>query len=380
LLEDQAELAWKSYVTPQQLANTIKELSDNILSFDDDKFRHVRVLQDAPRNKGQVHHMEMLDGNFAYAVAVKSMPRSWMQRSHCEFRKKRPNERELPWIDIGIVQELNSRQYHYSCDLMGVFEMDDRLLIVTSLAEHGDLFAWSSCQLACTGDRGRRIQPVAAQLFDAVCWLHELGIAHRDISLENCVLTGNVQVPELKLIDFGMAVVARHTQGNDHGKNPYKAPEMHTQHDYDGFLSDTFATGVVVLSMALVGYPWETTRPGKDPKFTKATLVGMSSCLESMTTRLPGGDTVALSQVASSEMIELLVGLLALQPCGRLTLGESCFMTQFSVWNGPWLRGLRPNHGVRVESCGNTPTASTLENRLNNEVTVRGRSRSLPVP
>jgi len=164
----------------------------------------------------------------------------------------------------------------------------------------------------------------------------------------------------LKLIDFGMATVARHSQGADHGKSPYRAPEMHTQCEYDAFLADAFATGVAILSMTLLAYPWNSTRPGSDPKFTKLTLVGILSCLESMPTRLPGDVAGALSQVASSDMLELLVGLLALQPCGRLTFGESCFGERFSVWNSLWLRGRRPNHGFRVGDSSASSTSTSF--------------------
>jgi serine/threonine protein kinase len=333
----------------------MKELSENIVSFDVDNFSFVRRLQDAPRNKGWVDHMKMCHGNFVRAVAVKAMPRSWMLRSHCEFKKRCPLEKEQPWVDIAFVKELNRRRYQYACEFLGIFEANDRLLFVTALAEQGDLFAWIQTDLRQAGlHRESRIQPIAAQLCDAVCWLHELGVSHRDISLENIVLSVSTEAPEVKLIDFGMAVVSRYSQGGGHGKGPYKAPEMHTNIVYDAFLTDTFATGVVLLSMILAAYPWESTRPGGDPKFTKAMFVGMSNCLESMTTRLSGGAVLALPQVASNEMMELLVGLLALQPCRRQSLGESCRGNRCSVWNGPWLRGLRPNQELRGGDSGAT--------------------------
>jgi serine/threonine protein kinase len=336
----------------------MKELSDNILPFNEDNFSFVRTLQEAPRNSGRVDHMEMFDGNFVRAVAVKVMPRSWTLQNHCEFRKRCSGQREQPWLDMGIVKELNRRRYHYACKLLGVFETNDRILVVTSLAEQGDLFSWIATKLRKTGlDRESRIHPISVQLCDAVCWLHDLGVAHRDISIENIVLTVSSEALELKLIDFGMAVAARHTQGVGYGKEPYIAPEMHTHCEYDAFLTDAFATAVVLLSMILASYPWQSTRPGSDPKFSKAMLVGMSNCLESMKTCLPGGDVVGLSRVASSAMMELLVGLLALQPSRRQTLGESCYGARNSVWDGPWLRGLRPKHGFRVGDSAATSTS-----------------------
>jgi serine/threonine protein kinase len=353
----EADLACKHRVTPQQLEKTMKELSDNISFFDDDNFSFVRFLQSAPRNKGQVNHMEMREGNFVRAVVEKRMPRSWMLRSHDEFRRRCPLSVEQPWVDIAIVKELNRHRYQYACDFLGIFEGNEKLHVITSFADQGDLFGWIDTNLRQLGpSRESRIKPIAAQLCDAACWLHQLGIAHRDISLENVVLCTTKDNLGLKLIDFGMAVAARYSEGASYGKGPYKAPEMHTHTVYDAFLTDTFATGVVLLSMVMAAYPWENTTPDGDPKFTKAMVMGMPNCLQSMKTRLPGGAVSSLSQVASNEMLELLAGLLALQPCRRHTLGESCRRMRFSVWDGPWLRGLRPNHGFGIaESDATSP-------------------------
>jgi serine/threonine protein kinase len=37
-------------------------------------------------------------------------------------------------------------------------------------------------------------------------YLHEKGVAHRDLSLENAMLSGNPAPSTVKIIDFGLAV------------------------------------------------------------------------------------------------------------------------------------------------------------------------------
>lgn len=53
------------------------------------------------------------------------------------------------------------------------------------------------------------MMPLVAQIFSAVRWLHNLGIAHRDISLENILLAGPSEGARVKIIDFGLATLTR---------------------------------------------------------------------------------------------------------------------------------------------------------------------------
>ncbi|KAI6095988.1 kinase-like domain-containing protein [Pisolithus sp. B1] len=131
---------------------------------------------------------------------------------------------------------------------------------------------------------------VFRQICDGVAYLHSLGLAHRDLKLDNCVLTkGDV----LKLIDFGTAVVfaypgstswggaSSNTSGvetsnapgrpvsgyagtlppmpHTHarlikatgivGSDPYLAPEVLAGADYDPRKSDVWSVGVIFVSL-----------------------------------------------------------------------------------------------------------------------------------
>jgi serine/threonine protein kinase len=79
--------------------------------------------------------------------------------------------------------------------------------------------------------------------------LHEHGIVHRDIKLENLMLTSG----QVKIIDFGLCDVVREgTLGIDGmaGSPGYVAPEVYSGRPY-GTKSDVFGVGVVLY--ALVG-------------------------------------------------------------------------------------------------------------------------------
>jgi len=167
------------------------------------------------------------------------------------------------------------------------------------------------------------MRPLLAQLFNAVRWLHNLSVAHRDLSLENVLLTGRDDINlQVKIIDFGMATLSRTAREEVRGKASYQAPEMHGSCEYDTFLADNFAVGVIVYCMAVHSYPWKHTTPGMDARFEFARRNGLEMFLDV--------DVVpcvkqSVAEVFSQALLEILCGLLAIVPASRFSLGEVCF-------------------------------------------------------
>ena len=111
---------------------------------------------------------------------------------------------------------------------------------------------------------------VFRQICDGVEYLHELGLAHRDLKLDNCVMTTNNVV---KLIDFGTAVVF-HYPGGAHqratgivGSDPYLAPEVITQDTYDPRKTDVWSVAIIFMCMILRRFPWKIPDAKADPSF-----------------------------------------------------------------------------------------------------------------
>lgn len=90
------------------------------------------------------------------------------------------------------------------------------------------------------------------QLVSAICYLHNQDIVHRDIKLQNVLLTPDVRV---KLIDFGYSVY-NDAETKLHvfcGTPSYMAPEIVRRIPYDGKATDVWALGVVLYRI-LIGY------------------------------------------------------------------------------------------------------------------------------
>ncbi|KAG1455248.1 hypothetical protein G6F56_007112 [Rhizopus delemar] len=108
------------------------------------------------------------------------------------------------------------------------------------------------------------------QLLNGLSYLHSMGIAHRDLKLDNIVLD---HMGILKIIDFGCSIVFKYpfdsnitmTQGV-FGSDPYISPEQYTQVAYDPRLSDIWSCGIIFVCMSIRRFPWRVPRLS-DPAF-----------------------------------------------------------------------------------------------------------------
>ncbi|EMD92183.1 hypothetical protein COCC4DRAFT_30582 [Bipolaris maydis ATCC 48331] len=101
-----------------------------------------------------------------------------------------------------------------------------------------------------------------AQIIDAVAHMHENGIAHRDLKVENIMVARDGTV---KVIDFGSAAVSRNlltgarigSWANWIGTPITMAPEVHGERFFDMEKADVWSLAVVFVRLWLGVYPWE---------------------------------------------------------------------------------------------------------------------------
>jgi len=308
-----------------------------VQQWDEDRFKLVKKLCDATRNRGIVNLMEDQQ-NGKKLVAVKRMPNEWLCKSHQDFVKAYPNETELPWYDIGCTSFLATVNYKYSCTLEGVFRDSKNAYVNFSYASGGDLFDVALVGVIPGPEREESYSPLVAEICTALKLLHEMGIAHRDVSLENILLLSDIkagEAPQIRLIDFAMASRERTFRNSVRGKPSYQAPEMHERgQDYDAFSTDAFAVGTILYSLFMRDYPWLSTKPGGCMHFEYVKKQGFKSYCAKRKVR---GSTQRVAQCITEPLYDLLEGLLSLDPHDRLTLGESHDARRKNVWSTPWL-------------------------------------------
>ena len=132
---------------------------------------------------------------------------------------------------------------------------EKQVYMVMEYCSHGDLHAFIS-------QHGHLSEPQAKIIFrelvSAVSYLHSKNIAHRDLKLENILLSENMHV---KLADFGFCrkVDNDELMSTKCGSPIYTAPEIITQSQYDGRIADMWSLGVILYVLLVGKIPWDTT-------------------------------------------------------------------------------------------------------------------------
>lgn len=102
------------------------------------------------------------------------------------------------------------------------------------------------------------------QLLRGVEYLHGMGLAHRDLKLDNLVVDEHGVV---KIIDFGSAIVFKypfeeeiHEATGIVGSDPYLSPETCTSIRYSPEPADIWSCAIIFCCMWLRRFPWKSPR------------------------------------------------------------------------------------------------------------------------
>jgi serine/threonine protein kinase len=137
----------------------------------------------------------------------------------------------------------------------------DKLFAYLEYAAKGELFSMLQ-------SRGTPLPLVVScnflvQLLQGIAALHALNVVHRDLSLENLLLT---QDNEVKICDFGLATICAPgmtiKDGRAVGKVKYMCPEVYYREEYDPRLADVWSSAVIFFLMLTNIFPYE--RPSAD--------------------------------------------------------------------------------------------------------------------
>ncbi|RKO88960.1 kinase-like domain-containing protein [Blyttiomyces helicus] len=210
----------------------------------------------------------------------------------------------------GHAQELDilkSVSHPNIVSLLDSFDTPAYHCLVLEYVPGGELFDLISSPTALAEDAARRI---FGELVDAVGYLHEKRICHRDLKMENILLTATRSI---KLTDFGLArrfdpsipLVARC------GSEEYAAPEVIQAQPYDGRKTDIWALGIILFALLTKHLPF-CILPGQRPKT-------MFHKIARADYRFP-----ASAEGVSEDAKDLVRIILQANPARRATIEEIC--------------------------------------------------------
>ncbi|KAG7092339.1 hypothetical protein E1B28_008700 [Marasmius oreades] len=185
-----------------------------------------------------------------------------------EFRPKRTGETEKEY------QKKVTAEFCVGSTLKhpNIIETVD---IVSENGHYYEVMEYAPYDLFSVVMSGKMCRPeiycVFRQICDGVEYLHSLGLAHRDLKLDNCVMNHDNVV---KLIDFGTATVFHYPGKTTHikakgvvGSDPYLAPEVLDKDEYDPRKADVWSVAIIFLCMVLRRFPWKCPDGKNDPSF-----------------------------------------------------------------------------------------------------------------
>ncbi|KAF9147304.1 hypothetical protein BG015_011089 [Linnemannia schmuckeri] len=199
-------------------------------------------------------------------VAIKVMSRAMVQSSDR--------------LGISVRRESDLLKSIHHPNIVGfreVVETSLQMCIVLDYASGGELFEYVADKRAIASEQD--IQCIFAQIADAVDYLHQLNIVHRDLKLENVLLepqTGAPLRPKVKLTDFGLAKIIDMDSPlltTRCGSEDYAAPEIILGQPYDGREADIWSPGMSRKSFLSMIAHAEFGFPGEKVLMTRANLM-----------------------------------------------------------------------------------------------------------
>lgn len=206
-------------------------------------------------------------------------------------------------------------------DLVSRGKKNKVFYIALEVASGGELFDF----ISVTGPFSENVaRYFFHQFIDAMEYLHDSGISHRDLKTENILFDKKFN---LKVADFGYAS-KQGTNQTAVGTEDYMAPEVLQQQPYSGKVVDVFGAGLILFMMV-----------SQSKAFLKASP--NDSYYKNLVTNRPDKfwkshcENKGDPDFYTEEFKNLINQLFAYSPCHRLTISE--------IKEHPWYTGTLPS-------------------------------------
>mmetsp|Transcript_31837 Transcript_31837/g.47310 ORF Transcript_31837/g.47310 Transcript_31837/m.47310 type:complete len:718 (-) Transcript_31837:710-2863(-) len=215
----------------------------------------------------------------------------------------KPSDDEQVMNEVAILQ---SMAHENIVQLVDFYEEKDYFFLVMDYLAGGDVFDRIVERTVYTEKDARDL---CIKLLRAVKFMHQHGVAHRDLKPQNLLLSSKEDDADIKVADFGFARRVHTPQSltTRCGTPTYVAPEILKNIPHDT-AADMWSVGVIVYVL-LVGYP----------PFMEDNQQELFRKIRSGSYDFPDEDWKNISKEAQ----ELISGLLVVDPLQRWTASEA---------------------------------------------------------
>ena len=221
------------------------------------------------------------------------------------------SKKKCVYREIEILKRINHRNI---AKLVEVINTQNHILIVQELVNGISLRDYYNREIrnqkGISEHKSMIFKKIFKQIFDAMNYLHKNNMAHRDIKLENILMTKEY---EIKIIDFGFGMYNPENKLQNFfcGTPNYMPPEIAFKKPYIGQKADLWSLGVLVYKMYCADFPFK----GKNEKeLYKAIKRGK----------------FVMASYTPDYIKKIIVNMIELDPNKRLTCEN--------VLHSPWLR------------------------------------------
>ncbi|OHT14259.1 hypothetical protein TRFO_15417 [Tritrichomonas foetus] len=192
---------------------------------------------------------------------------------------------------------MKSLSHHHIVEIYEIIDDENYIYIICEYCSKGSLSKYIGMKEKLSF---LEITDIFSQIVQGIQYIHENGVVHRDIKLENILLTKDSVV---KLCDFGLSrqVTNETLCTTICGSDVFAAPEIILGKKYNGFKADLWSLGVVLYILSCLQIPWDTTSTPK-----------MVNCIINAEYKIP--------PFVNKEIQDVIHGLLVLDPNKRMSI------------------------------------------------------------
>jgi len=260
-------------------------------------------------------------GQGGYGVVVKATDPSTGERVAAKMIDKRKMKSDAIEKEVMLMKMM---KHPNVIAVIEQVELDKSMFIFMELASAGELFG----RVIQSGSlREEEARPYFTQLIGAVKYMHTMGIAHRDLKLENVLLSSDGGEDICKVCDFGLAyryevdgagkVLKGRPLMETCGSKSYAAPEVLEGRGYDGFDADVWSCGICLFAMLAGFFPLDEAT-GADWRFERVKLATQNGMSAARTIFSFYDRPCQLSR----PVVDMIDGMLSVNPKKRLQVDD----------------------------------------------------------